>query len=257
MLKQQPRVGIAFQKELHYFDLVSMNKVNKKKFAAEIWRKPNNSRVSLFSKKKKYLKYVVNPEVSFTDEWYRNIFVNKPVNKKRSEQGVKLVYAEASPSYMMMPDSGIDHMARLLPDIKPILMVRDPVKRMVSGTSMVLARNPERQEWSFEKHASFLRKEQAPRGDYRRAIKLFREKFDDIHIIPFGQIYRDSISVMRKVEELYGLDRITYKNLQARKNSYTGKVVLSEEVMAEIVRLCAPQYEYLKSEFGADFLSEI
>jgi Sulfotransferase family len=156
-----------------------------------------------------------------------------------------------------MSETGVRHMAALLPDLTPILIVRDPVKRMISGLSMSLSRKSGRMNWSARKNIGRLRRKQGPRGDYARMIPLFRRHFGDVMVIPFGQIHTDPLGLMRQIEQQYGLDQIQYRDLKRIRNSHTGKVELQPEVLAEIERLCAPQYRYLEEEFGRAFIDAI
>ncbi len=257
MLRQHPSVGFAFQKEVHYFDRVCKNKIDREQFSQKV-RKTLLKGKEIFSPAtRNYADYVANPEHSFTDEWYRGIFTAKPENKKRLERGEDLAFADASPSYMSMPVHGIRHMANLLPAAKPVLIVRDPVRRMISGLSMVQSRSVRHRNKSVIRQIRFLRRKQVPRGDYARAIPLFRKHFPEVHIIPFGRIRTAPEQVMREVENLFDLSPFSYSHSQANKNSHTGKVELNDAVKTTIERFCAPQYEYLRGEFGSDFLKEI
>ncbi|HHG90465.1 MAG TPA: hypothetical protein ENJ90_08315 [Devosia sp.] len=257
MLKQHPSVGFAFQKEVHYFDRICKDSINRQRFSRNVRKQLLRGGKMLLPATRRYVNYVTDPQHSFTDQWYQKIFTDKPENRRRVARGERIVYADASPSYMSMPEHGVQHMAELLPDAKPVLVVRDPVRRMVSGLSMVQARNPQERNRSVERQIRFLKKNQVPRGDYARAIPLFRKHFGDIHLIPFGQIRTRPRQVMRGIEKLSGLSPISYTDLQTKKHSHTGKVELSSAVKSAIESLCAPQYDYLRREFGADFLEEI
>ncbi len=257
MLAQQPRVGFAFRKEVHYFDDLSNNKINLSRLKGKIDSRMNFFTRAIYRKHSKYFNYVTNPDTAYTDEWYRNIFTRKPSNEKLVNAGYQMVYADISPRYMMMPESGIRHMAKLLPGVTPLLIVRDPVKRMISGLNMLFDRNPERAEHNTKKCISMLRRMQVPRGDYRRAIEKYREITGGLHIVPFRRISTDPLGLLREIEGFYGLDQISYAGLSEKKYSFSGKFELSEEILDGIQELCAPQYEYLKNEFGAEFLKEI
>jgi hypothetical protein len=65
---------------------------------------------------------------TMTDEWYGGIFAFAPEGD---------VCGEICPSYMSMPQEGLDHVFRLNPDSKILVVVRDPVARCWSHLRMV------------------------------------------------------------------------------------------------------------------------
>ncbi len=256
-LKQQPRIAFAMQKEIHYFDHLCDADFDKAK-RLDFIREKNAGGVNSPRKQfRDYMAYVVDPEVAYTDDWYRNIFLKKPSTERRLRSGMKLVFAEASPSYMAMPEEGVAHMARLLPDIEPILIVRDPVKRMVSGTTMQLVRAKNPLVGGDDDIIAYIDEEQVPRGGYARAIPLFRRHFRGLHIIPFLDIAERPEKVLRDIEVKYGLDEILYDALGEKNNSKSGKVALSQPVHDHIQAVCAPEYDFLRDEFGEAFLDRI
>lgn len=257
MLKQQPRVAFAMQKEIHYFDQLCSGDFDKKKRLNFI-RKKNAGGVNSARKRfRDYMQYVLDPEVAYTDDWYRNIFLKKPSTRRRLRSGMKLVFAEASPNYMAMPEDGIAHMARLLPDIEPILIIRDPVKRMISGTSMQLARSNNTVGDGDDDVIGFIDDTQVLKGGYARAIPLFKRYFSGLHVIPFGDIADRPEQVLRAIEIKYELDEILYDALDEKNNSKSGKVELSQPVRDHIDAVCEPEYDFLRREFGEAFLGRI
>jgi len=257
MLKQQPRVAFAMQKEIHYFDHLceaDFDKIKRLNFIRDKNSGGVNSKRQRF---RDYMDYVLDPEIAYTDEWYRNIFLKKPSTQRRLRSGMKLVFVEASPSYMAMPEEGIAHMARLLPDIEPILIVRDPVKRMVSGTTMQLARTKNALPDGDDDVIAYIDEEQVSRGGYARAIPLFKRHFRGLHIIPFLDIAEHPEKVLHDIEVKYELDEILYDALDEKNNSKSGKVALSQPVREHIEAVCAPEYDFLRDEFGEAFLDRI
>lgn len=258
MIKQQPRVGFAFQKEIHYFD-----RVCRKNFSFEKRKKTilSGQWVSTEGKTKAYkdyIEYVLDPNNAYTDEWYKNIFLKKPKNRQLMRKGGDIVFMEASPSYMAMPERGFMHMAKLLPDIEPVLIVRDPVRRMISGTSMWVRRVQGRRK-SVEDNdiIGHIDAGQVLRGKYSRSIPLLKKYFKGVNVVSFKDIIVRPEDILRNIEIKYGLDEMEYKNIREKNNSKSGKVVLSDKVKKHIATVCEPEYDYIKSEFGADFLKDI
>ncbi|WNJ19749.1 sulfotransferase domain-containing protein [Pontibacter sp. G13] len=83
-------------------------------------------------------------------EWYMSFFKDDPITKLKKQQYFKQtfgaaykpkVWGEATASYSVLPDSVIQDIVLLNPDIKAILMVRDPIKRAWSHAKKDLMRN--------------------------------------------------------------------------------------------------------------------
>jgi len=74
-----------------------------------------------------------------TDEWYAHFF---SLAKGRT-------IGEITPEYSLLPDEGIEHMVKLNPNAKFILLLRHPVERDFSHAKMILDR-----QGKFEQNAS-------------------------------------------------------------------------------------------------------
>lgn len=255
MLRQNPGVVTAFQKEIHYFD----HRCNPN-FKFERYRRYILEKFKKLEKldrpgQKEYLNYCLDPDTAFTDEWYRNIFLKKPRNQSQLASGKPISFLDASPSYMTIPDHGVAHMASVTGGSEPILLVRDPVRRMISGLTMKLLRTQDRA--NPLKPADIIRNEQISRGSYSLAIPKFRKHFGGLHIIPFKDIQTQPMEVMKAIEAKFRLPEADYARLSEKNNSKSGKLELGEDTISLIREVCEPEYYYLKAEFGAEFITRI
>lgn len=255
MLAQNPGVGYAYQKEIHFFDAFH-HKTIARKWAEKRAQVAARS-VARQPELAAYFDYVTDAGHVGTDDWYRNIFLLKPENADRLASGKTLKFLESSPSYMAMPRIGVKHMARVLPDLEPILIIRDPVRRMVSGLSMRLSKFSETGMPGDRKIIKVIDDSQAGRGSYSRAVPMLRRQFKTLHVIPFQRIVQEPVALLRDIEHWFGLEPADYAEVETKKASNTGKVVLSEAVLAHVRALCAPEYDFLRREFGAGYLDRI
>lgn len=108
----------------------------------------------------------------WTDDWYRSLFT----------EARERLAGEITPAYSCLSEAGIAHVRTLLPDVKLIFLLRDPIDRAWSHARMDLARGKRRggegvsdEEYMahFDGHASRLR------GDYLGAIKRWRTHFPE------------------------------------------------------------------------------
>lgn len=65
------------------------------------------------------------------DAWYADVFAGSPADGLR---------VDITPTYSMLADAGIDHAVRLCPDVRILVMLRDPIEGSFSHVRMLLKR---------------------------------------------------------------------------------------------------------------------
>ena len=129
----------------------------------------------------------------FTKPWYLRCF-----ERPRAE---KSVCGDITPEYSTIPLEGIQHVKRMLPEVKVLYIVRDPVERALSQLRMNVERRGE-----VPREDSLLRMADHPdidnRGDYAAYIPRWRGMFpeDRMLMLPYGDIASDPKGFMRQVE---------------------------------------------------------
>jgi hypothetical protein len=131
-LRCHPQIWLPPEKEIHYFDLprplpfaaLLLAPVR----AARSWTKARLERD--YAKVKAgeqslswYLRYYFLPR---TQSWYRSLF--KP--------GPGQICGESTPRYATLPDATVEKIHRMMPDLKLIYLLRDPIDRMWSDLAM-------------------------------------------------------------------------------------------------------------------------
>jgi hypothetical protein len=243
-------VWVPFVKELHYFDIVHL-RADRERLLARIKKRvrqiTRRKRLSgtLSPGEQDYLRRVADPAFAFTDAWYAHIF---------SAAGPGKVRGEFTPLYCALPAEGIMHVKRLMPAVRLLYIIRDPVERMLSTLRVTITKHGNPDLRPVVESSSFW-----ARGDYAGNITAWDAVFpaSQMLYLPFGRVRTDPASVMRSVEKHLGLapfDR--YRVLDARVNP-TQKSEIAEEVLGRVRELCEPQYEFLKRRFDQSFLNEI
>jgi Sulfotransferase family len=132
MLRAHPRIWLPPVKELHYFDDVYI-----KHFRGWI---PRHRRVHALGAIEQQVSEGLKADFKLiktaahialntpTDDWYKAIFTMAPAG---------VVKGEMTPAYSLLPKDGIDHILRLNPSVKIILLLRDPVERAWSQIRMI------------------------------------------------------------------------------------------------------------------------
>jgi len=255
MLREHPDVWLPPKKELHYFDckyflehkkwdIPAKNRVLTEKIKSELIKRKVN-----FS----YIKYLASiaEDTSYSEDWYRKCFRNEDAQKSQ-------VIGDITPEYSMIPREGTEYMKGLLPNLKIIYIIRDPVDRAWSQVKMrVSRRNLMPEEIVWEK--MFTNKDIVSRGNYKSYIPKWKSVFDsnDLLFIPFGEIKSNPRGIIREVEEFLSLRPFEYENYQ--KVVHENKVVLKkpEEYMHILEGAMAEQYTFLKQCFDEKFLTKI
>jgi hypothetical protein len=131
-LRDHPQIWMPPEKEIHFFDLPRPLPFAALLFApvrvARHWTKARLERdwgkVRAGEQKFSwYLKYYFQPR---TEGWYRSLF--QPAGGQ--------VCGEATPRYAPLPEKEIAGIRRLMPDLKIIYLLRDPIDRMWSDLAM-------------------------------------------------------------------------------------------------------------------------
>ena len=253
-LRSHPQIWIPqVAKEVHYFDVLHLDKGREHKLkqlnkrCAKMLDKMQKSGLTNV-KKEHYLQRVVDPDFAFTDDWYAHIFSVAPAGK---------VCGEYTPLYCAINSDGINHVKRLMPEVKLIYIIRDPVQRSLSSLRMALERGSMRSQEDILSDHIFQ-----ARGDYAGNIPAWEKVFsvDQILYLPFGRIKTDPLAILREVEVFLGLTPLENYPLikeQIHRSAKKGEVNIEPESINLISSLTASQYPFLEKRFGNDFVAQI
>ncbi len=251
-LKKHPRIWTPpFVKELHYFDSVYLD--YGKARVLKIYQKRGRTMLEKNPDRKEYFERVLNPDFAFTDDWYQHIFSIAPKNK---------IKGECTPLYSAIGEAGAEHVKRLLPDVKLIYIIRDPLARALSSFRMQRDNRAKLEKDTTGDLMSLVTKKLfRKRGDYATNIPAWEKHFDPRQIlyIPFGAVKANPTGVMRDVEAHLGLPKFDkYPKLtQAVNQTRNAGTTIDEAIVTKIKSMVEPQYAYLTDRFGPDFLKQI
>lgn len=249
-LSRHPGIWMPPVKELHFFDHVFIEP-NRKWTTSHIqhgvqgplkWHLNNASPIDW-----SYVHYLTGMAASdlFSESWYRRCF-DRPIAADK-------VCGDITPEYSCLPEEGIDYVKALLPGVRIIYIVRDPVGRAMSQLRMAIERRgitPDEStllamcdEWDIDN-----------RGDYRTYIPRWRRHFEDrdLLILPYGDIKTDPAGFMKAVEKHLKITASDRYDLEARIHA-TRKIDIPPVVTEKLEQKFAPQRAFLLEEFGEDF----
>lgn len=249
-LSAHPGIWMPPVKELHFFDHVYIEQ-NRRWTTSHIqhgvqgplkWHMNNANPIDW-----SYVRYLADmaDNALFTESWYRRCF-DRPV-------ALDKVCGDITPEYSCLPEEGIAYLKALLPSVRIIYIIRDPVSRATSQLRMGIERRgiaPDENnllamcdEWDIDN-----------RGDYRTYIPRWRKLFEDrdLLFLPYGDIKTNPGAFIQIVEKFLNVAPCEKYNLDARIHA-TMKIEIPPAVTEKLEQKFASQRAFLLQEFGEDF----
>lgn len=173
-LRKLPGIWLPPVKELHYFS--EMHITEDREWASD------HRRTQAIQVLRDYLKDVDEQSWNYrfiartadiasgvpSDEWYGNIF---------SMAAPTQICGEITPAYSVLPRAGIEHVKRLMPRLKIIMFLRDPIERSWSHLRMLVAQRGRSDLASLIRKAASTRI--AGRSNYPQILDLWSQHFNE------------------------------------------------------------------------------
>jgi hypothetical protein len=190
--------------------------------------------------------------------WYRAHFVTEATRRlQRSRMGKDVITGEASPYYLYHPLAP-GRMHELLPGVKLIVMLRDPVKRAFSSHRHMVERGldtlsfeeaiaaePKRLEGERERlmsdpsYYSFEHQHHAyaTRGLYADYLAVWRSLFspEQMLVVQSEAFFRATDDEYRRVTRFLGLEDHSLRSYEAHNPTQKEKARISPEMQAQLV----------------------
>lgn len=243
MLRQHDEIFLPPMKEVHFFDFVHLpeHRWARGAFArtaARLGRKnpelvPYLERLTSIPRRK--------------DEWYSAVF-----DHPGAEGRLK---GEITPAYSLLPEEGVRHVRRINPQMRIILIIRDPVDRALSHLRMAAQRRklPEMDAATLER-LDILSGVLA-RSAYREMLARWEAEFpaERMLILPYAQVRRDPDGFLRRVESFLGVSHHAYGGAEESVHQ-TQPVTLAPELKDMLETRLGSERAWLAERFGEDFL---
>jgi hypothetical protein len=135
----------------------------------------------------------------YDDSWYVNLF-----SQARSDQ----VCGEITPDYAILNPEDIARIHETNPNIRLILMIRDPIERAWSGLRHNVAKK-NFADWNSETEilSWVKRPDVAMRGDYERIVDNYLKVFDSSQLLIgfYDAISKDPLGLMNAITSFLGI----------------------------------------------------
>ena len=244
MLRANPNFFLPRIKEVHYFSQIYNDDARlyaPRHRASQAFDQYNYLEPSGDPKDKITLSQLRHfAEEDVDDAWYAQIF-----SSARFDQ----VCAEICPSYMNMPQAAVQHVLRLNPSVRLLILVRDPVERCWSQMRMhiaqgILAREALAAPVSTETLWPFLFY-----ADYRGSISRWQRfaASGQLKIMLYDDIGADPTGSLAQIFDFVGLPPST---VDAKHVTFKGEdMEMPPNLLSHLLSVLKPQYEFLSAIF--------
>lgn len=261
-LKQQPKIWLTPQKELHYFDRSSSypspsyladkylpSRLLGKQDYNILFREMLTRDITQafeqrdWQKLHWYLRYYLG---IYNDAWYLSLFT----------QGQGKIRGEITPAYSILNSQDVQHVKKLMPDLKIIFLLRNPIDRAWSSL---------RYEWTVGRfHAiddlSYIKAfidspSQILRGNYLRTLEIWNSCFSERQIFVgfFDDIIDRPQNLLVDILKFLGVKNSeidTTKFLWNRKVNVAEKKEIPQEIEYYLTQQYYPMLEKLSEFLG-------
>lgn len=227
---------------------------------------PTKTEIHYFDLTQNYLKGV---------DWYKAHFPSNLYRKLiKKLQHRDIITGESSPEYLYLPHAP-RRLKQMLPNIKIIVMLRNPVDRAFSHYFHIyrplkeplsfedaLAQEEERLKDFYEKMAedeyywnqNVVRYSYKQRGLYYDQLKRWLDIFskDQVFIIQSEEYYRNSLEIYKRVQKFLNLPDFVPKDFKKRQ-SYPSYTNMNKETRKKLSSHFVPYNEKLYALIGKKF----
>lgn len=203
-LRRHPELKLPPRKELRYLDPIYVHNFDsiqqerlrefRRRLHDQLGEKPQLKHSNQARELRWHAKYALVTREDYTDEWYQSLF---------DESDPSSVTGDFSPDYSLLPDEGVAHLARLVPNAKLIFIMRDPVDRLISGSTYVMRNAVGLSSEAAEKRLIEIANSpiQFKFSDYRSIIERFEQFFapNQILVIFHDHIKKSPHSLIQQV----------------------------------------------------------
>lgn len=251
-LRWQPGVFMPAIKELHYFTQQSLENVIP--WCEDLRLRQINTLRAIYLAKEHKSAYEERSLKEFRhiekipadDDWYRGVFAHARVGD---------ICGEVCPSYMSLPSNHIQHLITINPDVRIILVIRDPIDRFWSQVRMDIEHK--RLKWNLEEFLSrHLEKTIYMKyTDYAQAIPRWLAAVgeDRLCIVVQDEIESNPELVYSKLLSFIGVPFSSPRNnLRSRVNRGEDRAI-PKELHAKLFTLLELQYKCLHA-YVPDFV---
>lgn len=252
-LREHPAFSMPFRKELHYFDrdpgYPSPNLFSKKTFIGRLpdpdFRKGLVDEISKSLRKRNvarlkwFIKYYCS---TVSDRWYLSLF-----------DGLQGLTGDLTPSYAILDRTDIAKIHRLLPGVRILFLIRDPVQRALSAYRFTRSRRTSISTDAVEIMGFMESPLQMTRGNYLSTIENYLSVFGTGRLFLgfYDAIAEQPLNLLNGFCEFMGTASVT-TNLQGLGDQVNKSpdLFIPEAVQRHLIEKYHRDIEKLATTFG-------
>lgn len=251
-LKNHPDLWLPPIKELHYFNYKQDNRRQTPidKLKSKRWREILWEQINLSFRNKDLqnllwnLKYFSGNQ---SDEWYASLF----------ELGKGKITGEITPGYSALDENSVAHIHKIMPDVKILFILRNPIERAWSNLFMQIKKRGETVE-SIPVETLVKRctnNYSISRGNYKSALEIWQSYYPETQFFIgfFEEIEERPDDLLRRIFEFLSVvvSEETIKKIDKRKiNSYGNDGTIPNEVRLKLAYIYHEDIKYLSLQYG-------
>jgi hypothetical protein len=171
------------------------------------------------------------------------------------------IRGESTASYCILSDDVLEDLRALNPDLKIIMLLRDPVERAWSHANKDLVRDTGKSATENEYLDFFARSDQLARADYSAILERWRAILKPGHILlaPSTRIESDPAGLISDVLGFLGVSLLSptsKRHLTSRQNSTSGEAIRSHlrSRLEEILESQIEAFRALSAQVGPSMI---
>jgi hypothetical protein len=256
-LRRHPEFNFLPRKEIRYLDPIYVHdfKQIQKQRITEFRQRINNLGENAFpigTQQARNLlwhsRYSFVSREDYSDAWYVGLYDGCDSKK---------VAGDFSPDYSLLPDEGVAHLARLVPQAKLLFIMRDPVDRTISGSTYVLRHR--KQVADDEAQALVkgiaLTKLQEDFSNYQTILARYEKYFpkESILVLFHDDIKKNPMGFLKSVCDHVGapFDEKFFAGALEKDINRSPSMKVSEDTWREVSRRYLPLLEWLSEKYGS------
>jgi len=262
-LSSHPEVYMSPKKEIHFFDrspryssrnTLAESSPFKRPFRLEhqdlrrtvfdIVRMAKCALTSDFEQAEWYRRWVFG---YYDEEWYASLFPQSARYK---------AYGEISPSYSILDSEDVARIKRLNPDMKLLLLLRDPIDR--AWSNIRYGHSNKHLNVDLDSPDDIIRVLQQPkvvlRGDYERTLNIYLDHFDSSQVLVcfYEAIKHDPIGLMSGITEFLGISPFAAAMINHQKRvNFSKPKPMPSTVKDYLLETYAPNVKRIAAAFGS------
>lgn len=256
-IAEHPQCHLRGVKELHYFDAGAFDEWSF--WAADAGRHRDRIKAQAIKAGANSLERKIQAARD-AEEWCQVI------DRKHSDDAAYLDYlqkglgdkrliGEFTPAYGLLPVENLRHMAGLLPDVRFVYLMRDPVARIWSHVRMMAARQVERAEEIPQQASKLIKRilngmepQIVRRSDYIGPVTRLREAVEPSKLF-FG--FYEEMFTQKTITKLCAFLGLDMGTPEYDKPVMQGpSAVMARDQWTEMRDYLAPQYDAMREIFG-------